>query len=297
MPQKIGKNWPVAAYSDWVVSMNNLGASVNSTAELSGFEAIYESFQVADQLRDTSRQILDLAAHLTGAENCSLMVLNGQGELYVLNARGLRQANLRASRAKLGEGIAGQVASSGDPLLVENIAGDARFASYGRDNYRTGSFIACPITSREKVIGVLNLNDKQSGSPFDAADFDQAKVISTIAAVALRSFLVGSALRLPSSEIADIYKRLVEAECNNREFLARLAHDIRTPLTNIKGTVYYLKTGANPKQGSRQEFYEIIEKEVNYLISYLDEGTSNYERMRNRLLDLEEREKYRHLLG
>ena len=277
--------------------MNTPDTSLNSTAELqSGFEAIFESFRVADQLRDATQQILDLANHLTGAENCSLMVLNGQGELYVLNARGLRKANLQASRLKVGEGIAGQVVSSGNPLMVEDIAADARFAGFGRDNYRTGSFIACPVTTQEKVIGVLNLNDKQDGAPFDAADFDQAKLISAIAAVALRSFLSGSRLRLAGPEIENLYRRLVEAECNNREFLARLAHDIRTPLTNIKGAVYYLKTGADPEQGGRQEFYEIIEREVNYLISYLDEGTSNYQRLRDRLLDLEERERYQHLL-
>ncbi len=44
------------------------------------------------------------------------------------------------------------------------------------------------------------------------------------------------------------------------------------------------------------EFYDIIEKEVDYLISYLDEGVRSYERIQTHLANIEEREKYRKLL-
>ena len=182
------------------------------------------------------------------------------------------------------------------PLLVEDIASDERFSEQRRNRYRTGSFIACPITSKEQIIGVLNLNDKKTGEPFNPEDLDQAKIISLMAAVALRSFFGDGRLKLSKVDVDEIYHKLVEAECNNREFVARIAHDIRTPLNNIKGSVYYLK-GSSGQDGSRDnEFYEVIEKEVNYLISYLDEGLKDYEKMQVRLADIEEREKYRQLL-
>lgn len=277
--------------------MNTPSSYPNSTEDLAaGIEAMYESVMASNDLRNATRHILDLATHLTGAENCSLMLLNGHGELYVLNARGLREANLKDSHIKLGEGIAGLVAKDGSPLLVEDIASDQRFAAYRRNRYQTGSFIACPITTSEKIIGVLNLNDKKTGEPFNPEDFDQAKLISTIAAVALRSFLEGCRINIKSSDLEPIYRRFVEAECNSREFFAQISHNIRSPLNNIKGAVYYLRTSSDPDEARQHEFYEIIEKEVNYLISYLDEGTGNYERMKNRLLNIEEREKYRYLL-
>ena len=259
-------------------------------------EAMYQSFMAANELLSTTQHILDLATHLTGAENGSLMLLNGHGELYVLNSLGLDGAIVKLSRTKIGEGVSGRVAKQGDPLLVEDIATDERFALHKRTRYRTGSFIACPITSSEKVIGVLNLNDKKNGEPFKSEDLDQAKLISLMAAVALRSFLGGNRIKLPSGDVDDIYHGIVEAECNQREFVARIAHDIRTPLTTIKGSLYSLKNAQGQEMAKASEYYEIIEKEVNYLISYLDAGIRDYEQIKTRLADLEERERYKNLL-
>lgn len=270
---------------------------MNSADDLQpGIEAMYQSFLAADALNNVTQEILDLATHLTGAENCSLMLLNGHGELYVLNSRGLASATLRASRVKVGEGISGQVVREGNPLLVEDIDSDERFSVCKRDRYRTGSFIAFPITACEKVIGVLNLNDKINGESFNPEDLNQAKLISLMAESALRSFLGDRHLNLDRGDIADVYRRYTAAEYHSREFVARISHDLLLPLHNIKGAAYSLRNASTPDKSNDLENFEIIEKEVNYLISYIDERVKSYERMQACLDDLEDREKYRKLL-
>jgi GAF domain-containing protein len=230
---------------------------------------------------------------MTGAENCSLMLLNGRGELYVINARGVDQNAMRSFRTRVGEGIAGRVVQDGKPLIVEDISKDERFAVYKRTKYRTGSFIACPITSREKVVGVLNINDKTTGDPFNRQDLDQAKLIALIAASALRSFLGESRIHMKHAEVDEVYRRLVDAERNHRELIARLSHDMRTPLNNIKGAIYYLQrqSPSGATAGNDREFYEIIEREVNYLISYFDEGIKQLEMDHLRLFSQESMER------
>jgi hypothetical protein len=214
---------------------------------------------------------------MTGAENSSLMLLNGRGELYVINARGIDQNAARSYRTKVGEGIAGQVAKEGKPLIVEDISRDERFSVNRRAKYRTGSFIACPITTRETVVGVLNINDKKTGDPFSTEDLDQAKLIAMIAAIALRSFLGDSRMHMQGAELDEIHRRLIDAERNHRELIARLSHDVRTPLNNIKGAIYYLQSPSRGTPGNEQEFYEIIEREVNYLVSYFDDSIQGLE--------------------
>lgn len=260
------------------------------------YENIYQTFMSASNLQTTTQEILDLATHLTGAENCSLMLLNGHDELYVLNSRGLGSELAKSTVIKVGEGIAGQVAKQGDPLLVEDIEKDERYALYKRSRYRTGSFIACPITSRERTIGVLNLNDKRSGEPFKADDLDQARLISLMAAVALRGLQENKLIRFQQGDLEEIYRRLVEAESNKRAFVARIAHDMRTPLNNIRGAAYFLKSSTGSDQKKDADFYEIIEKEVDYLISYLDEGIRSYEMIQDHMQELEERKRYSELL-
>jgi hypothetical protein len=252
---------------------------LHQASEESGtdYEKLYQAYAAANDLQQFSEQILDLATHMTGAQNSSLMLLNGRGELYVINARGIDQHAAKAYRSKVGEGIAGRVVMEGKPLFVEDISSDERFALHRRDKYRTGSFIACPITTREKVVGVLIITDKKSGGPFNAEDLDQAKLIAVIAAIALRSFLGDSRLQMKVAELDEIHRRLVDAERNHRELIARLSHDVRTPLNNIKGAIYYLQSPARAMSGNEQEFYEIIEREVNYLVSYFDDNIRNLE--------------------
>ena len=85
---------------------------------------------------------------------------------------------------KVGEGIAGRVAKKREAVLVEDIRTDPHFHDTGRDRYRTRSFISCPLVSKKKLLGVLNVNDKKDMSPFSQHEFVLVKSIANHAAIA-----------------------------------------------------------------------------------------------------------------
>lgn len=259
------------------ITMNTTNSQIKSVENMqSAFDVMYQSFKATNDLLNATQHILDLATHITGAENSSLMLLNGHGQLYVLNSRGLGRAALKSALVKVGEGIAGQVVEQAAPFLVEDIASDKRFSSDYRYNRRkTRSFIACPITTKEKVIGVLNLNDKKSGEPFNSGDLDQAQLISIMAAVALRSFLSDKRFKFKSDELDETCHYPDEENYNNRDYIARILNDIHNPLNNIKYIIHCLKLLTTLDKTTAQDFYEIIEKEVNYLISCLEDSIRN----------------------
>ena len=169
------------------------------------FGDMYKIYMSAKNLYTTTEEILALACNITGAENCSIMMLNGQNELYILNSRGLSIDLLSSSIITIGSGIAVQVAFKGNPLLVENIDEDELYSDFKRERYRTKSFISCPIIRCEKVIGVLNLTDKISGEPFTAEDLENAQKISFVASLALSNLQTHQQFSIEKGTIEEIY--------------------------------------------------------------------------------------------
>lgn len=131
--------------------------------------------------------ILTHAKSLLGAERASLMVLDEDANELVLKAAiGLPVPREQVGRARLGEGIAGQVIESGQPMVVANTASIGLFAAaHEKRDYKTGSFISYPISMRGRKIGVLNLTDKTSGKAFDDVDLSLLDLVGPQIAIAL----------------------------------------------------------------------------------------------------------------
>jgi diguanylate cyclase (GGDEF)-like protein len=122
---------------------------------------------VAGSREKLHQGLLEMAAELANASSGSLMIFDEHDQkLRIAVAKGMSPPLARAMTLSLGEGIAGRVASSGAPLLVNDIERDTRVASPNRPRFRTKSFISMPLRSRERLIGVLNLADRQDGSSF-----------------------------------------------------------------------------------------------------------------------------------
>ncbi len=83
--------------------------------------------------------------------------------------------------------IASVVASDVTPLLINNIAADARFNPKGKKpaNFVIRSIIAAPILKGEKVIGVLMAADREDGSDFSERDFEVLQGFATTEALML----------------------------------------------------------------------------------------------------------------
>jgi diguanylate cyclase (GGDEF)-like protein len=106
-------------------------------------------------------------------------------ELVLKAAIGLSVPREEIGPARLGEGIAGQVAESGRPMVVSNAASTSLFVANGKRDYKTGSFISYPISMRGRKIGVLNLTDKTTGEAFDDVDLSLLELVGPQIAIAL----------------------------------------------------------------------------------------------------------------
>lgn len=209
--------------------------------KLSILQEITTAIVTTNNISTIANLMLDLAINYTNAEKGSVMLLNENSELYILTARGIDINLINSYRIKIGEGIAGFVAKTMTPIMVEDIDKDTRFKEK-RDRYKTRAFISCPIISRDKLLGVLNINDKKDNMPFSEDEFDLIKIIANQAAIALENAFLVSELMSKTVELEEINKKLIDTDIAKTEFLTRISHELRTPLNSIKGAIYYLQS-------------------------------------------------------
>lgn len=127
---------------------------------------------------------------VAAAEAGTLWLVEEDGYLAPLMARGPRADSLKGLRLAPGEGLAGQVVERNEPRLVEDVTKDPAWA--GRfdqtTSFVTRSILCVPLRARAKVIGCLQLINKLSdNSLFGQDDLELALAFAGHAAIALEN--------------------------------------------------------------------------------------------------------------
>jgi signal transduction protein with GAF and PtsI domain len=110
--------------------------------------------------------------------------------LYLAAARGLAPNIVAGSRIPFGKGVAGIVAVSREPLLVQDAA-EVNEHPLLRDQYlTTGSFISFPLVYRDELVGVVNLTNRAKRGVFIEEDVERVSLLGlVIAVIAIRNEL------------------------------------------------------------------------------------------------------------
>ncbi len=141
-----------------------------------------------DNTAKDPRSLVDGLLALVGddmqAQRCSLMLKAPEPEmLYLAAARGLAPNIVAGSRIPFGKGVAGIVAVSREPLLVQDAA-EVNEHPLLRDQYlTTGSFISFPLIYREELVGVVNLTNRAKRGVFIEEDVERVSLLALVIAV------------------------------------------------------------------------------------------------------------------
>lgn len=104
--------------------------------------------------------IMTRMAQFFGPERWSMLLVDEEAQdLFYVIAVGENSASLKGLRIPLGEGVAGWVASTGNPLVVPNVHLDPRWKTYAEKHPELNiQSIAClPVRSADKVLGAIQL--------------------------------------------------------------------------------------------------------------------------------------------
>lgn len=138
-----------------------------------------------DAAAEDPRVLVDGMLRLVGddmqAQRCSLMLLDpGDGMLYVAGVRGIDPAALDGTRMRVGEGVAGRVAASREPLLVQDVAGAQAHPLLSDQLFTTGSFIVFPLVYHGELVGVLNLTNRAQRGIYTEEDVERVRLLALV---------------------------------------------------------------------------------------------------------------------
>lgn len=157
-----------------VTVLHELGKALTSTLEL-------------DQVLRTIMEKID---EFLRPDTWSLLLVDElRQELYFEIAIGAGSEILKDIRIKMGQGLAGWVAKSGEAVIVADVSKDTRFFGQvdEKTKMETHSIVAVPVKFRDHCLGVIELINCVGPKGFGARDMALLEALADYAAIAIEN--------------------------------------------------------------------------------------------------------------
>jgi GAF domain-containing protein len=149
--------------------------------------------------------LVDTARSVFGARAASVLAHDGEtDELVFAAVSGEGADTLPGRRLPATAGIAGWVFSTGEPVVLEDVTADARFAASFADStgYIPKGIMAAPILGNDGPIGVISVLDRPRRVEFSLVEVELLERFCHLSALALTTGQAGSPVGAPASELA-----------------------------------------------------------------------------------------------
>jgi signal transduction histidine kinase/DNA-binding response OmpR family regulator len=156
----------------------------NRVQELRFLYGIGRSVTSLQDLQQILNRIVEAAAYLTNAEESSLMLIDDDSsDLYLRAARGINEKHATSFRIKMRDSIAGQVVQTGRPIMIGGMNQDDSFKV--KTDYFVKSLLNVPLKVKDRVIGVLAVNNKNEVKAFSDRHLNLLMALADYASVAI----------------------------------------------------------------------------------------------------------------
>jgi GAF domain-containing protein len=224
-----------------------LAERVQELQALQVFDAqLQTTLELGTVLDTTLTHVMDSLAISMGVMGIIRESEDGPG-LYLLAQRGMptEMGRYRRDPWLLTRGIMGRVAKTGEPALINDIT---QAPGYIPKTFRTHSLLVVPIIRDDRVIGVINL---ESSEPeyFTEDDLSFVNILVSHAAIAIDN--------------AQLFEQVKQVNQAKTEFMNTASHELKIPMTSIKGYAKLLQMGAAGSLTDQQkDFLNIIANNV-----------------------------------
>ncbi len=218
---------------------------------LSEINNILSSFVNIDEILRLATKRIHEIMHV---EKCSIMVVDDKSDKFHLKALSGITVNKDIGLQRT-SGIAGRVMEKGVSIISNDPFKHPDFIDLG--THKISSILCLPLKVKDKTVGVLNLSNK-SGEIFTSEDESLLSSMSVMIAEAIEN------------------TRLIEEKIKSEKFTAigqmaaGIIHDIKNPMTTIKGFAGLLGDMDFTKE-ERKEYSRMVVGEVDRLVTMVED--------------------------
>jgi len=150
-----------------------------------------------DRYSEHLKDIVITVSTLMQSERVSLMVRKGNF-LEISASHGLPESALqRGSLIRVGTGIAGKVAETGEPVFTGDLTRneDLKQSSIGGPGFKSNAFICLPLKADGNVLGVINVSNPIEGPSYKKSDFNFLQKVADKIALLLHKSMKFESMR------------------------------------------------------------------------------------------------------
>ncbi|MFH1551034.1 MAG: sigma 54-interacting transcriptional regulator [Planctomycetota bacterium] len=212
--------------------------------------------------------IIDGAIEVTGAER-GLVILDSNGSMKIALARNFKQEEIAEAERQISFSILREVRKKGKPVITDNASEDRRFdGSVSVHGLNLRSIICLPLKARDKVIGLVYLDNRFEMGAFSQTDLKLVEAFCNHVAIAL--------------ENAQLYEKVAR----QREELEKINRDLSNTVEDQTRAINLLeKSGLElplkydykkiiGTSGKMQEVFHLLDRVTDSAIPVLVQGES-----------------------
>jgi signal transduction histidine kinase len=165
-----------------------------------------------------------------GINRCSIWLLDESGEFLQGRGHGAQpgEPDVESIRLPRTESMVVRLFETGQPLMVCDV-NDPAYANVINTEYTTAfhirAFLAVPLVLRNRVAGLLVLDDTRAARVFQTEEIQLAQSVATQAAIAIENARLFEEVRAGREQLRDLTSYLQTAREEERAYIAREIHD------------------------------------------------------------------------
>lgn len=172
-------------WKEWLKneSLRNTKSLRKQINELETLSKIGRTVSASLDLDSILETVVDAAVEITNAEEGSLLLLDeNNGQLYMRAARNFQDDFVRTFSLPTHDTLAGEVLRTGKPAII-----DEKTPQKIKTSYLVHTLIYVPLIIKDKVIGVLGVDNRSSGSTFREHHLTLISAMADYAAIAIEN--------------------------------------------------------------------------------------------------------------